>query len=312
MGAVALQLAAGREGKGRPPAFHAPPHLPVLLQTPSPPWGSPRLWSHSLQFPQGRLRARPGPARPGSRRLGGTLGRQWARCLAPRPHPAPPDRSAPSSPTFGAASGAQMQASAGAVAAAPAAAPPASPAAAPSPVAVRSPAKGAASPKPLLTRYARECGVVRGWAGAGQLGPPAPATATGVHAPCRPLLSVPHSVASHRRGPERNAQPCPCPVPAHPAAPATDRCPACGAPPLSEQDLQIVRKPGRRSTRDAQGAASCPALCCRLPATAAAARTPCMVQNAACSASFHDCLPGDPRNATQALGSDAAPSQAAN
>ncbi|PRW33305.1 hypothetical protein C2E21_7895 [Chlorella sorokiniana] len=83
--------------------------------------------------------------------------------------------------------GAMMEASAGAAAPAPAAAPPASPASVPSAAAVRSPAKGAASPKPLLTRY---------------------------------------------------------------APPSTDRCPACGAPPLSEQDLAIVRKPGRRSTRD--------------------------------------------------------------
>ncbi len=31
-------------------------------------------------------------------------------------------------------------------------------------------------------------------------------------------------------------------------------CPACGAPPLTEEELATVRKPGRRSTRDANGA----------------------------------------------------------
>lgn len=65
-----------------------------------------------------------------------------------------------------------------------------------------------------------------------------------------PLLSTPR-VLTRLRCPERNALPSVAPV--RPAAPSTDRCPACGAPPLSEKDLQIVRKPGRRSTRDANG-----------------------------------------------------------
>lgn len=35
--------------------------------------------------------------------------------------------------------------------------------------------------------------------------------------------------------------------------PLAARCPACGAAPLTEEEIQIVRKPGRRSTRDAAG-----------------------------------------------------------
>ncbi|KAL4439855.1 hypothetical protein ABPG75_002856 [Micractinium tetrahymenae] len=62
-------------------------------------------------------------------------------------------------------------------------------------------------------------------------------------------LPSPHKQAAPPASPARGSQPTKQPSVALKAQRTC--CPACGAPPLTEEELQTVRKPGRRSTRDA-------------------------------------------------------------
>ena len=56
------------------------------------------------------------------------------------------------------------------------------------------------------------------------------------------------------------------PLPLVLPVPSGPSCPACGAIPLSDEELQIVRKPGRRSKRDASGKPPAPLALAPLPA----------------------------------------------
>ena len=147
-----------------------------------------------------------------------------------------------------------MEATAGA---APAAAPPASPATATSSPAVRSPAKAAASPRPSSShKLVRESTVGMGRQAMSGRGCACRRTAAGP-AP-RPTRCFPFRPPRRvARRPERNGR-LPLPLLTLLVAAVPARCPACGALPLTAEEVQIVRKPGRRSTRDAQGRPAAP------------------------------------------------------